>query len=263
MKEYAVMPLSDYKGICDSIRNKTKEEKEIKSGNIPIEINAVYEQGKQAEYDRFWDIVQDYGNRTQYSFAFSGDMWVQENFKPKYPIRMVGNQTNVFCYWGQAGSPMRDKKVDFRNVVILDLTECTGCSNLFYMNTVISAFGTLDTSNSKISELRNTFSSDTNIKIIEKIILKDDGSQVFVAVFNYCGELVDIAFEGVMGQNGLNLQWSTKLSHDSIVSTINCLSTTTSGLSVTLSKTAVENAFTDEEWTELEQTRPNWTIVLV
>jgi hypothetical protein len=67
---------------------------------------------------------------------------------------------------------------------------------------------------------------------------------------------------GTVSVSGLNLQWSTKLSKASITSIINCLSSTTSGLSITLSKTAVDNAFTAEEWAALENTKHNWTIAL-
>jgi hypothetical protein len=70
-----------------------------------------------------------------------------------------------------------------------------------------------------------------------------------------------------------NFQWSTKLSKDSIISIINALSTTTSGLSITLSKVAVNKAFetsegandgsTSAEWLNLIATRPNVSFNLV
>ena len=69
----------------------------------------------------------------------------------------------------------------------------------------------------------------------------------------------------------VNMQWSP-LSKDSIISIINALSTATSDLPITLSITAVNNAFetspgaadgsTSEEWTALIATKPNWTISL-
>ncbi len=59
--------------------------------------DAVYEKGKQAEYDRFWDEFQENGNRRFYSYAFSGYGWTNENFKPKYPIvtDVNPNRTNT------------------------------------------------------------------------------------------------------------------------------------------------------------------------
>ena len=74
-------------------------------------------------------------------------------------------------------------------------------------------------------------------------------------------------------KNGFDVQWSTELSKESIISIINALSDTTTALTVTLSKTAVNNAFetakgnadgsTSEEWAALIATKQNWTISLV
>lgn len=43
-------------------------------------------QGKQAEYDRFWDAYQQNGNRNNYSYAFYG--WNKSLFNPKYDFVM-------------------------------------------------------------------------------------------------------------------------------------------------------------------------------
>lgn len=53
--------------------------------------DAVYDKGKQAEYDKFWDEFQQNGNRDFYSYGFSGHGWTNENFKPKYPIITSAN----------------------------------------------------------------------------------------------------------------------------------------------------------------------------
>ena len=44
------------------------------------------EAGKKSEYDAFWDAFQLDGERTNYSYAFSGSGWHSETFKPKYKI---------------------------------------------------------------------------------------------------------------------------------------------------------------------------------
>lgn len=80
--------------------------------------------------------------------------------------------------------------------------------------------------------------------------------------FVNCFELVDLTIEGVIGNSGIDLHWSTKLSKESIESFINALSTTKTGKSITFSQTARNNAFTDEEWATLISTKPNWTISL-
>lgn len=246
------------RGIADFIRGRKNTTAEIKPVDMVAELESIptYEQGKQAEYDRFWDIVQNYGKRTNYIYAFCGYGWTEETFKPKYDIRPRAASGGMFRY-----STMTNL-VDIlaKAKVVIDFSAASNIEQLF-TGSDVTHFGVIDGSN--CSNMNYVLYSAAKLISVIKLILKDDGSQTFIAFAEKCASLVDIIFEGVIGQNGLNLQWSTKLSHDSIVSIINCLSTTTSGLSITLSKTAVENAFTDEEWTELEQTRPNWTIVLV
>lgn len=47
MSKFAVMPMSDYAGACDAIRQKTGETQVIKSGELTEKINKVYEQGQK------------------------------------------------------------------------------------------------------------------------------------------------------------------------------------------------------------------------
>ena len=59
----------------------------------------VYEAGKKAEYDRFWDAYQENGQPKQYFYAFAGIGWTDETFKPKHDI--IFNQAsnlNAFQY---------------------------------------------------------------------------------------------------------------------------------------------------------------------
>ena len=65
--------------------------------NVP----KVYEAGKTAEWNRFWDNLQDYGNRKGYNYAFS--WWADEAFYPKYdiiPEQQVNSiaTTGIFAY---------------------------------------------------------------------------------------------------------------------------------------------------------------------
>lgn len=62
--------------------------------------------GKKAEYDAFWDTLQDYGKRSSYSYAFWQAWWNDENYNPKYPLvsSTAGN-----CFYL---SNITDTKVD-------------------------------------------------------------------------------------------------------------------------------------------------------
>lgn len=272
MSEYAIMPISDYVSACSALREKTGGTDLIKSGEMSEKINEVYEKGKsderQTKYDEFWDEYQHNGERLKYEFAFAGDGWSDENFRPKYDIVCsqiqqtfsVNGITDLIGILDKCG-------------VKLDTSRLTSVSYIMQGNLSTINFPSID-----LTALQGNpnylFYGNSSLKVIEKVLLKSDGSQAFTNFsFGANEALEEIRFEGVIGQNGLNLQWSTLLSHDSIVSIINALSTTTSGLSVTLSKTAVNNAFETEtgvadgtesaEWSALIATRSNWTISLV
>lgn len=51
--------------------------------------NEGLEAGKKAEYDAFWDMFQENGNRVNYQRAFAIG-WTDSNYNPKYPI-VCGN----------------------------------------------------------------------------------------------------------------------------------------------------------------------------
>lgn len=128
MSKYAVMPMTDYVGVCDVIREKTGTDKPITSGELVKKINDVYtigfndgsssgygegyyegtqegraqgvEEGKTAEWNELWDGLQDYGNRTIYyyfcpknAFIIDKDTNPRSNFKPKYDLKPVNAQS--------------------------------------------------------------------------------------------------------------------------------------------------------------------------
>lgn len=200
------------------------------------------EEGKKAEYDAFWDTLQDYGNEQgrNYYYAFSYNLWDDTTFNPKYPII------------GQANTS-------------------TGCHSIFYANTLIT-----DTKVPiivKARSLHSTFYRCKNLITIREINVSP--ATIYAeGTFQECESLVNLKITGTIEQNNFNLCWSKKLSTESIVSVIEALSDeeSLSGLSVTLSQTAVDNMvfpFTSEKtgitynsWSELESTRDKWTITL-
>ena len=187
-----------------------------------------FEKGKQAEYDRFWDAFQQNGNRTMYRYAFysqGSQVWDDNLYNPKYPINATASDGAGSMF---QASLITDTKVDV-------------------------AIG---------ANAQYTFLSCNNLVTIRKLIVTE-ATTVHAQSFGGCNNLENITIDGVIACNNFNFQWSTKLSRASIISIVSHLSTTTSGLSITLSKKAVNNAFTAEKWTALEQTRPNWTISLV
>lgn len=215
-----------------------------------------YEAGFEAGYDAFWDVVQNNGERTSYGNAFSN--WGAEYIRPKHKVVATnsndGNQTFSHClklkkiesaYFDFSQKPAGTNNnsgyyYTFYNCRELEEIEDVG---------LIPQYG-----------YHTTFGNCEKLHTIAKIGV--DENTIFSETFNYCHELQNLTIEGVIGKNGFNVRWSTKLSKASIESIINALSSTTSSLTVTISKTAKEAAFTDEEWTALVAMKPNWTISL-
>lgn len=98
------------------------------------------------------------------------------------------------------------------------------------------------------------------------------GDGYTTSMFDACRELVEVRFKGTMSYS-MKIKYSTKLSKDSILSLMACLSDEAIGKTVTFSQTAVNTAFetssgaadgsTSTEWAELIATKPNWTVSLV
>lgn len=211
--------------------------------------------GYRGYYDEFWDAYQENGNRTNYSYAFSGVGWTNDILQPKH-LAKLEDCTLMFSRSKIDIDIFSHPKFDFSNI--------THTTQMF-AESAFTKLGTY-TANAQ-SGLRYMFYSALKLKSIEKLVVGESSyAQYYQNAFQNCTALEEVRFEGTIDKNGLSFQWSTKLSRASITNIINCLSTATTGLTVTLSKTAVESAFgstTSTEWTNLIGTRSNWTISLV
>lgn len=229
-----------------------------------------YEAGKKSEYDAFWDSFQKNGERRYYYYAFlnSGFGWSKKTFKPKYDIICEGSASQCFYAWENTEETINFGAVLKQQGVILDTSRATNVSNFFaYGKSFIGEFPTISCENAGANT--NGLFRGCKVSKIEKLIVTEQTS--FDASFSGCYELVDIVFEGTIAKGNLNTSSCTKLSKASIISVISHLSDTTTGLTVTLSKTAVDDAFEEEggavgsvssEWDALVATKPNWTIAL-
>lgn len=225
-----------------------------------------YAAGAKSEYDAFWDVFQQNGERKDYEAAFHSMGWTDETFKPKYPIKPVGNKaaTNLF----RKAKITNLSQILREQGVTLDLSGITGANSEIFSNArSITHIPTVDLSNSTGGN--HLFAYCDKLVEIEKLVLTEncEGSQWFPN----CDALEKITVEGVIAF-GVSLAQSKKLNKAGITSIVNALSTTTSGLTVTFSKTAVDTAFattdggtdgsTSAEWLALVATRSNWTIAL-
>lgn len=177
--------------------------------------------GMQIEYDRFWKNYQNFGNRTNYNYAFAGVGFNFTNFYPMYDIKPVGYTTHIFYLWEKPkhyGSLTRRLK---ECGVVLDTSGVTNLSSMFGY-TSFTEIPTIDcTGLSTSSASTSVFAYGYDrVKKIEKIIVKE-GIE-FTNWFTNTN-VEEVIFEGVISTDSLNLQWSTRLTHESLMSVINCL----------------------------------------
>lgn len=173
--------------------------------NVP----KVYEAGKKAEYDAFWDALQDYGDRDYYYYGFAY-RWNDDCYNPKYPIVCGG--TTVNSANGNAlfrTSPITDTKVD--------VTILYNAAGAFY--------------------------GCTKLKTIRKLIVTETTS--YSNTFYQCSVLENIVIEGTIGKE-INFGPCKNLTHDSLMSIINALKDGVSSITCTLGTTNLEK-LTDEE----------------
>lgn len=204
-------------------------------------------------YDEFWDGIQNYGNRISYQDGFKEWSGFEE-LNTKYPIK------SITLYATFSGC---------RSLKRLPIVECANSDGLF--DSCYGAFTQCENIESIDFDVTNkattmpwqaTFYNCKKLKRIKKIVVLEN--QVFVKLtFDLCEALEDITIEGTIGQNGFDIHWSTLLSADSLKSIINALSTTTTGLTITLPTTAQANyeaVYGTGSWSVLVATRSNWTI---
>lgn len=223
----------------------------------------IYEAGKKAEYDKFWDSYQNYGKRTKYEYGFPGEGWNDENFKPKYDMILGAGYSATNMFWGCKIINLK-KCLDDCGVK-LDTGNATQFAGVF-QNSYVEVLPIINLS----SASGNTGYSflSTKIKTIEKLIFSEI-TNINSNMFQSSLDIENIVFDGVIAMP-INLQWQTKLTKDTIISLINTLSSATSDLTATLNQTAVQNAFetsagaadgnTSQEWKDLIATKSNWTI---
>lgn len=235
-----------------------------KVNNMPI-ADEVYNQGfnagKQAYWDVMWDGIQNGGARVDYSNAF-GKYWNAENFKPKYNMTPTSGAQMFNRFGGEVNTdapPVDLAGILERAGVRLDTSQIPNFANFFYYSSV-GHVPEISVISSK-SKLIGIFGFCKKLVKIDKLILKNDGTDIFDSAFLQTVALTDIEIEGVIG-NSIDLSYSP-LNRASIESVMNALSHTTTEQSISFNKNAVNAVFTTDEWNALVATKSNWTITLI
>ena len=213
----------------------------------------VYSAGEKAEWNAFWDALQQNGARTDYGNCFR--RWSDSMLKPKYNITVKGNGALMFT----SSTITNMKKLLEDCGVVLDLSGATSLGETFAYNTKLTRLPYLN-----LNSCTNASYMASGCRALCEIegIHVGATSQNWTGSFTGCTSLEKVIFSGTIVTN-IGFPDSTKLSKASMKSIVSCLSDSVSGKTVTFHSTAKVNAFTDEEWAALIATKPNWTFSLV
>lgn len=216
-------------------------QKTISANNVIIAQNEqrVYNAGKQAEYDAFWNMIQDHGNRTDYGQAFRNWRSSTEYLRPKYKVVPTASTSAMNTFYNCEGL----KKVEAE---YFDFSKKArgGYKGSGWYHTFTACDELEEIEDIGImpdTDLTNTFAHCPNLKKIAMIRV-DANTVISSGIFEGCKSLESVTFDGEIGY-GMNLKWSTKLTRASIENIINHLSDNGSGKTLTLSKAAVDEAF--------------------
>ena len=211
----------------------------------------VYDAGKKAEYDEFWDNYQDNGNRMNYSngFAGYGKGWNVNNFYPKYDMK-PDKCGNMFYAWEDMEKQSLNLTQRLKDCnVTLDTSASTQFSSMFAYSK-ITHIPTVDltSASGKITQL---FYSCPYLVEIEKLKIHENIG--IDSWFNNDTRIEKLEIEGKIGQDGFNVRWCKNLSRESILSILKALS-----LGITETKTIT---FSTEHQTIIENDadcKPYW-----
>lgn len=218
----------------------------------------VYDAGKKAEADLFWDEYQNNGARVDYQHAFragagDGGGWTWERLSG---IKHKATPTNAAYMFYRFGSAKNEAVGDYSLIADkFDFSKSTDMQYAFYSARMSNI--TLDLSSATNLSFAFSGAFDSSIKTLTLKVTEKWTTGANYA-FAYCSGLQNLTFteDSVIACDGLNLSWSGGLTHDSLMSVINALK---SGVTKTLTLGATNLAkLTNEE--KAIATQKGWTL---
>lgn len=185
-----------------------------KASSLP-DANERFEAGKKAEYDAFWDAFQQNGERRAYHSAFRN--WNTAIVRPKYRIAPIGDMSS--CFMSLKGEYLNLAERLVECGVELDTSGVTNFSYAFYSD-VLTRLPKIDTTGANSVDYLAV--SSPYLETIDEVALREDGSQTFSHPFSWNQRLHNLKISGVIGNN-FKIDGTAYLTHDSLMSIINCL----------------------------------------
>ena len=230
----------------------------------------VYALAALRKNNEIWAGITNFGARTDYNYAFKRGAWNKNNFSPTYNITPA-NASEMFLQIDPGSVEMQIDMVELEKNqnINFDFSQCKAF-RLCFAGGLFSAISTIDMTNASGDNAYAFYGAyiSRKLKKINRLIFGEN-TNPHSTMFGST-EIYHIGFEGVLAKNGLDISSCKSLDKESITKLINILSSNTSGLTVTLSKIAINNAFgididnettypEGSEYYNLRNSKSNWT----
>lgn len=168
----------------------------------------VFEAGKTAEYDRFWNGYQgNNGTRRNYANAFRGWGWTDETYKPKYKVIATGSLETAY----------RESRIT--KLENIDTSGATNFNTAFYNMPNLLTIDKVDFSSA--TNTTNTFAHSKKLHTIGELV-SSETTVWHTGVFQNCTAIKNLNITGTIAGTSVNF-WLPTLTHDSLMSIINAL----------------------------------------
>lgn len=162
-----------------------------------------------AGWKRFLNAFTGNNARTLYTYAFRSSNFTGLKFDP--PITPTSGEGVFLSYEGE----YLPEGIDFSNIV----SSTTSAQFTCRYAAKLKEFPDL---NWGVQErYGGTWQGCTLLETIA--VIRCNENTIFPSAFSGCSGLINVTFDGTIGQNDLNFTQSTKLSHDSLMGIINSL----------------------------------------
>lgn len=194
---------SNIQAIAEAIREKTGTDNTYDTSEMASGVGEVFEAGKQAEYDAFWDVITNNGTRTDYRNGFQ--RWNCPYIRPTRKIIPTNNQGINYLFDSNHSLLKVEKEYfDFSQKINVSQTasyagHCrvfADCVSLIEIEDVGMQPAYYDA----------TFYDCLKLEKIAVIRSQED-TLYNENTFGYCSKLKDLVIEGVIGTN-FNIKWS-------------------------------------------------------
>ena len=164
-------------------------------------------EGRQAQYDEFWDTIIAEGIRKDCPYLFA--YWPSKYIRPNNKLAIKGGAGNIFYRCPNLLS-VEKEFFDFSTATTFTYA-CSECPKLEIFE---------DVGLGVVPSLTYAWFYCTKLITIE--VVRCNEATTFNRTFDRCDSLENLIIEGIIGQNGFNVQWCP-LTHDSLMSIINAL----------------------------------------